>query len=364
MRRREFLGAAAASTAASQLNSGVPAAEVVLVSPAADPIATADPVKWATARLETALAAKGARVRRTTSINDAGANSAICIAVAGAASELGQAAQRSVQTNVAQEAEALGILPARLDNRRVIAALGHDVRGAVWAILELADRVENGSNLAQALSVSTPTVERPANKIRAVSRLFTSDVEDKPWFNDREMWPKYLDLLASQRFNRFHLAFGIGYDFIRQVTDAYFLFPYPFFLSVPGYNVRVPQLPDSERDHNLEMLRYISEQTAARGMDFQLGLWMHGYEWINSPNPNYTIEGLNKDNHGPYCRDAIRLILQKLPAVTGVTLRVHGESGVEEGSYAFWKNVFEGVASVRQNSRDRHACQRHGPDDD
>ena len=55
------------------------------------------------------------------------------------------------------------------------------------------------------------------------------------------MWPKYLDLLASQRFNRFHLAFGIGYDFIRQVTDAYFLFPYPFFMSVPGYNVRVPQ---------------------------------------------------------------------------------------------------------------------------
>ena len=140
------------------------------------------------------------------------------------------------------------------------------------------------------------------------------------------------------------------------MTDAYFLFPYPFFMSMPGYNVRVPQLPDSERDRNLEMLRYISEQTAARGMDFQLGLWMHGYEWINSPSPNYTIAGLNKDNHGPYCRDAIRLILQKLPAVTGVTFRMHGESGVEEGSYGFWKAVFEGVASVgRTVEIDMHA---------
>ena len=183
-----------------------PPAEVVLVTSAADPIASAGPVKWATTRLETALAAKGATVRRAASISDAGANSAICIAVAGAASQLGMQAQRSAQTNVAREAEALGILPAKVDNRPVIAALGHDVRGAVWAVLELADRAENGITIAQALSVSTPTVERPANKIRAVSRLFTSDVEDKPWFNDREMWPKYLTMLASQRFNRFNLA--------------------------------------------------------------------------------------------------------------------------------------------------------------
>jgi hypothetical protein len=152
-------------------------------------------------------------------------------------------------------------------------------------------------------------------------------------------------MLATQRFNRFNLAFGIGYDFIRQVTDAYFLFAYPFLLSVPGYQVRIPQLPDEERDRNLAMLQYISEQTAARGMHFQLGLWMHGYVWIDSPNPNYTVEGLTKETHGPYCRDAVRLLLQKCPAISGITFRVHGESGVEEGSYEFWKTVFEGVAT-------------------
>ncbi len=27
--------------------------------------------------------------------------------------------------------------------------------------------------------------------VRSVTRLFTSDVEDKPWYNDREMWPAY-----------------------------------------------------------------------------------------------------------------------------------------------------------------------------
>src|SRR6185295_15904723 len=114
--------------------------------------------------------------------------------------------------------------------------------------------------------------ERPANTIRSVPRLFTSDVEDTPWYTDREMWPAYLSMLAAQRFNRFDLALGIGYDFLTNVTDAYFLVAYPFLLSVPGYNVRFPQFPDSERDHNLEMLRFIAGQTTARGMEFQLGI--------------------------------------------------------------------------------------------
>jgi hypothetical protein len=73
---------------------------------------------------------------------------------------------------------------------------------------------------------------------------------------------------------------------------------------VPGYNVHVPQLPDAERDANLAMLKYISEQTVQRGLQFQLGIWMHAYEWINSPKPNYTIAGLTKETHGAYCRDA------------------------------------------------------------
>ncbi|MDP2995870.1 MAG: hypothetical protein Q8N47_00190, partial [Bryobacterales bacterium] len=130
----------------------------------------------------------------------------------------------------------------------------------------------------------------------------------------------------------------------------------PFFLSVPGYNVRVPQLPDAERDRNLEMLKFISEQTVARGLQFQLGIWMHGYEWIDSPKPNYTIAGLTRETHGPYCRDAVRALLQALPAVSGVTFRVHGESGVEEGSYDFWKTVFEGVSTCgRKVEIDMHS---------
>jgi hypothetical protein len=198
--------------------------------------------------------------------------------------------------------------------------------------------------------------ERPANEVRSIMRLFTSDVEDKPWFYDRRMWPEYFRMLDEQRFNRFNLAFGIGYDFIRQVTDAYFLFTYPFLFEVPGYNVRVPQLPAEERDRNLDTLKYIAGQCVAHGLEFHIGLWMHGYEWIDSPRANYTIEGLDKTNHGPYCRDAVWLLLQKIPEISGLTFRIHGESGVAEGSFDFWKTVFDGVATCgRRVEIDMHA---------
>ena len=218
-------------------------------------------------------------------------------------------------------------------------ACGADVRGLVYAVLELADRVTHSADLLG----THPVVEQPANRVRGIARLFTSDVEDKPWFYDRSFWKRYLTMLASQRFNRFHLAFGIGYDFVRNVLDAYFLFAYPFLVSVPGYDVRAAGLSDEERDRNLEMLRWISDQTAARGLDFQLGLWMHAYEWVDSPNANYTITGLTPENHAAYCRDALQAVLDACPAITSVTFRVHGESGVPEGSYDFWRTVFAGA---------------------
>jgi hypothetical protein len=213
-----------------------------------------------------------------------------------------------------------------------------------------------GLAAAGPLARSAAAADQPFNRVRGIMRLFVSDVEDKPWFNDREMWPAYFSMLAEQRFNRFQLAFGIGYDFLREVTDCYLVFAYPFLLTVPGYNVRAVGLPDAERDRNLETLKYISEQAVAHGIQFQLGLWMHGYEWANSPHANYTIEGLTAQTHGPYCRDALAALLRACPAISGVTFRVHGESGVAEGSYDFWKTVFDGVVrSGRKLEIDMHA---------
>ena len=327
---------------------------ISLVLAAADPVAGASEVLWAANELEKSLTLLGVAVLRCERMAQANVDD-LCIVVAGLKSPVAIEILKTAQINVAPVPEALGIIPGVIGKKKIILACGHDARAVVYAVLDLADRVQNAAEPHLALADIKPLTERPANEVRSMTRLFTSDVEDKPWYNDREMWPRYLTMLATQRFNRFNLAFGIGYDFIRHVTDAYFLFTYPFLLSVPGYKVRVPQLPDAERDHNLEMLRYISEQTVARGMEFHIGLWMHGYEWIDSPNANYTIEGITKENHGSYCRDAVHMLLKVCPAISGITFRIHGESGVTEGSYEFWKTVFAGVATCgRKVKLDMH----------
>ena len=127
------------------------------------------------------------------------------------------------------------------------------------------------------------------------------------------------------------------------VRDCYFHFAYPFLVSPPGYNVRAVPLPDSEREQNLEMLKFIGEETARRGLQFHLGLWTHVYQWPNSPNTSFKIEGLTPETHAPYCRDALTTLLSACPAIHGLTFRIHGESGVAEGTYDFWRTVFEGI---------------------
>jgi len=354
LNRRRFIRvtAGAAAGAASGLTTlAVATRGSAIITDPADPVASSEAAQWAAAELARSLVERGlsARVYRDLAQVPKGD---IRIMAAGMASPDAAAALKAAGASVEAVPEALALC----QGNEGVWACGHDARGLTYALLELADRVRLSPDPLAGLTVPKPVNERPANRVRSITRLFTSDVEDKPWYNDREMWPAYLTNLAAQRFNRFSLAFGIGYDFLTAVTDACFVFTYPFLLSVPGYNVRVPQLPDAERDRNLEMLRFISEQTAARGMEFQLGLWMHGYRWIDSPNANYTIEGLTPETHAPYCRDAVRALLQAVPRISGVTFRIHGESGVAEGNYQFWKTIFDGVATCgRKVEIDMHA---------
>lgn len=327
--RRDFLKRTAVSLGAAASAQAQGRDHVAL----SVPDSASAPVKWAAQELQNALTARGVSVARGSAAQGQFAIVADLLKTAGPAESIEIAAGA-----------------ARL------AVNGGDDRGLIYALLDLADQARLSPDPIVALRSRKSESERPANSVRSVTRMFVSEVEDKPWFYDRDMWPAYFTMLAQNRFNRFSLALSIGYDFLREVTDAYFLFPYPFLLSPAGYQVRARGLPDAERDRNLETLRYIGEQCVAHGLDFQLGLWMHGYEWANSPKATYVIDGLDKDSQGPYCRDALTMLLKAVPSVSGVTLRIHGESGVAEGSYDFWATVFDGVKRCgRKVELDMHA---------
>jgi hypothetical protein len=345
-------GVAVGVTAVRSL-AGASRGTSIIVDPG-DPIASAPPATWAVRELQSALGTKGAGAPVYPRIDAAPAGHRHVI-VAGAEAPLARQMLTGAHVTMPSSAEALCLVPHHVTTGPALLAGGSDVRGLVYAVLELADRVKYADPADEALDVAKAVMEKPANAIRSCARCFVSEVEDKSWFYDRGHWVEYLSTLAAHRFNRFNLTFGLGYNEARNIPDSYFYFAYPFLLAVSGYHVRAVGLPDAERDRNLEMLRFISDETTARGLQFNLALWSHAYEWPN-PDTNYKIDGLTPATHAPYCRDALAALLKACPNITGLSIRMHGESGIPDGRYDFWETLFDGIKSAgRRIDIDQHA---------
>jgi hypothetical protein len=337
--------ALAASGGAAPGAATGPVNGAAIVVPPDDPIATSAPCQHAVEALVESLQSHRVPVHRLTQISQVPRGSA-CLVIAGADSALARGHLKQSGVRLPQQPEAFVLAPARQRAQAFLLACARDPRGLAYAVLEVADRIQYATDPLASLTIRKPEAEAPANAVRGINRCFVSDVEDKPWFNDRALWPRYFSMLAAQRFNRFSLTLGLGYDFPRGLRDVYFYFAYPFLVRVPGYDVTAVPLPAAERDRNLQTLRAISDLAVAHGLEFHLGLWTHAYQWQDSPDANYTIQGLTPQTHAPYCRDALATVLAACPSISGITLRIHGESGIPEGSYDFWKTVFDGAVKA------------------
>jgi hypothetical protein len=359
--RRRFLKTTAGITLASfAAGHGLAAVleakgDIALVVASDDAVASAVPPTWALGELKAALTAQGASVRMLTSLADARPEE-LCVVVGGMTSSLAREILAGRKIAAPTEAESLCLVQGEVERRAVLLAAGTDVTGLVYALTELADRVACLANGRAALEFSEPVIERPASRIRSVMRGFNSEVEDKVWFYDHDFWRSYLTMLVSCRLNRLSFTTGMGYNSANNISDGYLLFPYPFFVVVPGYDVRAKGLSDEERTRNLAMLKFIGEECARRGLRFQLGIWTLAHQWNRSPNATYQIEGLTDATHAAYCRDALAALLREVPTITGVTFRVHEESGIPRGQENFWKTQFSAIARCgRRVEIDMHA---------
>jgi hypothetical protein len=355
--RRRFLRGVGASLAAAAARPGVSSAfeasasaGLALVGDPQDPVAESSAAREAGRRLGEACASRGIAFRTLRSVGELRSGERGLLAF-GSAAGPGRARLGAIGLPALEAPESFALAPAREGGRDVLLAAAPDPLGLAYALAEFADRVECAADPGAALGSIGRVVERPACRVRGVMRLFASDVLDLGWYHDRSFWPAYLDMLVAHRFNRVNLALGLGYDFARRLRDTYFYFPYPFLLAVPGYDVRASGVADAERERNLETLRYIGGEAERRGLHFQLGLWTHAFQWSDSPDVNHTISGLSRETHAAYCRDALTALLRACPAIRGVTLRTHGESGVPEGDaerYAFWRTLMSGIARAER----------------
>ena len=260
--------------------------------------------------------------------------------------------------NLPIEMESFAIIPDEGDLNKVI-LYGSDTRGLIYAITELADRIENitsGKNILN--EIIFKTIESPKTKIRSISKCFESDVEDLSWFNDKKMWSEYLDMLITNRFNRLTFTVGMQYNYPygnEFIKDVYLYCAYPFLIKPKNYKIYAEGLSSNERSNNLEILKFISDEALKRGLEFQLAIWTQRYDFNNAPNANYQIKNIPK-NYAEYCRDSLELILKKCPGISGLTLRVHVECGIAERNYKFWKIYFEAIQNIKRNiNLDLHA---------
>ena len=134
--------------------------------------------------------------------------------------------------------ESYSINPIQKDFSQII-IYGYDTRGLIYAITEIADRFEHQTNKKiNFKNIFYKTSETPKTKIRSISKCFESDVEDLKWFYNKTMWREYLNMLITNRFNRFTFTLGMQYNYPygnEFIKDVYFYLAYPFLVKPKGY---------------------------------------------------------------------------------------------------------------------------------
>ena len=226
---------------------------------------------------------------------------------------------------------------------------GSDERGMMYALLELADRVE-----AQGLSSLDDVgslVETPDNEVRGVDRFLMGPPEDD-WFYDEEFWHYYFARLARARFNRFVLTTGFDTSFMSP--------PYPFLVDVPGFpDVGVSDRVDESREGHLALLRRIADLSHQYGLEFVFGTWQQRTRSVNRDmqddevDQGFLVENLPLDDDEQfteYCSRGLEALLVAAPEIDGVQLRVNFESGVGDRSTAeeFWRRITAAPAAAAE----------------
>src|SRR5260370_17212051 len=158
MDRRNFLKQTSLAIGAAAAGPGAlaqPRGRVSIVIDPADPVAAAPPVRWAAAELRRALAEHGMDGGQFASI-DLTADTDFCILAAGP--------KPPRLTTVPDAPESVSIVPTKVSNRSGLTLLGTDMRGLVYGLLEIADRVRH-SELIAPPTTANPVTQHPPNTI-------------------------------------------------------------------------------------------------------------------------------------------------------------------------------------------------------
>ena len=173
-------------------------------------------------------------------------------------SRLMQNASRSLGLNPASGTQKEGFTIQSRGARIIVG--GNDASGALYGCLELADRVKAGGSLPRDLSFSDKPemvlrgtcvgVQKPELLPGRGVYEYPYTPESFPWFYDKALWIKYLDMMVENRYNSLYLWNGHPFASLVKLKD------YPYAVEVD----------DATFKKNEEMFRFLTEEADKRGI--------------------------------------------------------------------------------------------------
>ncbi|HTF30660.1 MAG TPA: hypothetical protein VK625_17520, partial [Flavitalea sp.] len=292
-------------------------------------------------KLEQVLKVKNLGFEKVSSIKEAHAK---IILVAGLSNGAGAAAAmlKSGNYKLPDSAEALTIHKLKDGNKTIWVIIGHDDRGLMYGLLDVAERISWSSGKADPFSRVKEITESADVKERAIVIYTMNRAYWESRFYDEAYWERYLDMMAADRLNMLEVGFGF--------ENGGFLSPaYPYFFNVESYpDVRMGDIAAEQQKKNLDAFNHLIQMCHDRGIGFRVGFWDHiyrgGYQ-SNKDMPdqvNSQVQGVTPENMIAYTQVALAKFIDLVPDLDGILFRAHDESGLKKGEQLnFWKGVFD-----------------------
>lgn len=217
---------------------------------------------------------------------------------------------------------------------------GTDATGALYGAMELADRIKTSGEIPSEINIedspemvlrgSCIGVQKPVYLPGRDVYEYPYTPESFPWFYDKQLWTKYLDMMVENRLNSLYLWNGHPFASLVKLKD------YPFALEV------------SEEDFkkNEEIYKYLTVEANKRG------IWVIQMFYniiVSKPfAEHYNIK--TQDRSRPitpeiadYTKKSITAFIEKYPNVGLLVCLGEAINTVEDDVEWFTKTIIPGV---------------------
>lgn len=222
--------------------------------------------------------------------------------------------------------ESLAVTRLEVDGKNTLVIAGFDTVGLMYALLDMADAAEHAS-AGEVEGWPKKVAERsesPENSMRRM-RILMHHKANEDWYRSKEFWDWYIGMLATNRFN--------GLNMVYSHQTSYMAPMYAWHVKVDEFpNVKPNDITEEEREHNLEILKYVSRTCRDRGIELTIGVWQH-LPWkesylVSRDDQASYVDGLDHTNVAGYTYLAVKKLLAECPGIARIQIRPNDESGI------------------------------------